>query len=95
MTKGGLERKTLLLRLFATSVMERATRVMLVLRMRNGVSVVVRSGLQLQSASVVIWFVSTVTKKVTLVRSASSLRRLKLVEGCLLLLVHKQRMRIV
>jgi len=64
MIRGGQEGKILLLRLFVTSVVRRATRVMLVLRMRSGVSVVVRRGIQLQIASVVIWFVSTVKRKV-------------------------------
>ena len=82
--RGGQEGKILLLRLFVTSVVRRATRVMFVLVMRSGVSVVVRKGIQLQIASVGIWFVSTVMKKVTLVRSARSLRRLRLVEKCLL-----------
>jgi len=70
--RGGEEGRMLLLGLCATSVMGRVARVMLVPRMRNGVSVVVRKGIQLQIASVVIWFVSTVMKKVTLVRSAGS-----------------------
>ena len=82
--RGSLERKILLLRLFVTSAMGKATRVMLVLRMRNGVFVVVRKGIRLQIASVVIWFASTVMRKVTLVHSARSLRRLRLVEKCLL-----------
>jgi len=68
----------------STSVMGRDTRVMLVLRMRSSVSVAVRKGIRLQIASVVIWFASIVMKKVTLVRSARSLRRLRLVERCLL-----------
>jgi len=45
MMRGGLEIKILLLRLFATRVVRRATRVMLVREMRSGVSVVVRRGI--------------------------------------------------
>jgi len=52
--RGGLEGKILLPRLFVTSVMGRAPRVMLVLRMINGVSVVGRKGIRLQIASVAI-----------------------------------------
>jgi len=50
----GLEGKVFPLRLFATTVVRRATRVMLVLEMLNGVSVVVRRCMLLHNAAVVI-----------------------------------------
>jgi len=43
-----------------------------------------RKGHLLQSASMMMWCVSTVMKKVILVCSARSLRRFRLVERCLL-----------
>jgi hypothetical protein len=51
MMRGGRERMMLLQRLFASLVARKAIRVMLVLRMRNDVSVVARKDIRLQSVN--------------------------------------------
>jgi hypothetical protein len=95
MMRGDLERKILLLRLFATLVVRKAIRVMLVLKRWNGVSVVVRRDILLRNVSMMMWCVLIAMKKDTWVHNARNLRRLRLVGKSLLYLVLRQRMRII